>query len=370
MSIIPQDIPRLTRRALRPLIGNRRSKKAGLPPGTLVHIGERRTEHIRTHLIHFNEHEFDETTFDGVGGIPPALAEDRVTWINISGIHDTEAVAGVGRQFGIHPLVQEDIVNTSQRPKMEDFEDHIFVVTKMLHHVPNSEGLRIEQVSLIVGSNYVLSFQEFEGDAFESIRNRLRAGKGRIRKQGADYLAYALLDALVDNYFAVVENLGEEIEALEAGLVANPEKSLLHAINTIKRDLIFLRRSIWPLREVLSALMRDSPRVIKPETGVYIRDVYDHTIQVVDIIETFRDIVGGMMDIYLSSLSNRMNEVIKFLTIIGTIFIPLTFIVGIYGMNFEYMPELGWRYGYFAVMLFMLAVSLGLLAFFRRKGWI
>jgi len=270
----------------------------------------------------------------------------------------------------LHPLILEDIVNTEQRPKMEDFEQYIFVVLKMLQYNEKEDEIIAEQVSLILGSNFVISFQETEGDIFDPIRDRIRNSKGRIRKMGADYLAYALLDAVVDNYFTILEKIGEKIETVEEELVANPIPETLQIIHTMKREMIFLRKSVWPLREVVGGLQRAESALIQESTGIYLRDVYDHTIQVIDTIETFRDMISGMLDIYMSSVSNKMNEVMKVLTIFAAIFIPLTFIAGIYGMNFQYMPELEWQLGYFAVLLIMLLVAVSLLVYFRKKKWL
>jgi magnesium transporter len=253
---------------------------------------------------------------------------------------------------------------------MEDFGDYIFVVLKMLRHDMETEEVKTEQVSLILGPRFVISFQEAEGDVFDPIRDRIRKAKGRIRRMGADYLAYALIDAVVDNYFLILERFAERIEAMEAELVSNPAPETLQKIHTLKRELIFLRRSVWPLREAISGLQRAESRLIADSTEIYLRDVHDHTIQVIDTVESLRDMVSGMLDTYLSSVSNRMNEVMKVLTIIATIFIPITFIAGIYGMNFAFMPELGWRGAYFVVLGIMTAVSLAMIFYFKRKHWL
>lgn len=290
-----------------------------------------------------------------------------VTWINIDGIHDVGVIEKIGKEFDVHTLILEDILNTGQRPKFEDMEKYLFVVLKMLR-LENGTVVA-EQVSLIVGSNYVISFQEQVGDVFEVIRERIRSAKGKIRKMGADYLAYTLLDSIVDNYFAVLENFGERIEVMEEELVVEPDQQTLHQIHGLKRQLINLRKSVWPLREVIGGLERSESELIKDETEVFLRDVYDHTIQVIDSVETFRDMVSGMLDIYLSSVSNRMNEVMKVLTIFAAIFIPLTFIAGVYGMNFEYMPELKYRWGYFGVWGVIICVAAAMLIYFKRKKW-
>ena len=350
--------------------GKKRSVKSGLPPGTLVHIGERIDEEVNVTVIDYDEGTFLEKT---VGSIDECLFfknKPTVTWINMDGIHQVELIRKFGDCYGFHPLVLEDILNTDQRPKLEDYGEYLYIVLKMLHHEKNS-AIIPEQISLIVGKNFVFSFQEgIKGDVFSPVRERLRTGKGRIRGMGADYLAYSLIDAIVDNYFTILEEIGESIEDIEEELVTNPRKETLHKIHELKREMIYLRKAVWPVREVISTLERGESPLIKNTTGVYLRDVYDHTIQVIDTIETSRDMLSGMLDIYLSSISNRMNEIMKFLTIIGTIFIPLTFIVGIYGMNFEFMPEIRWRYGYFAVMTFMFAIGIFMLFYFKKKKWL
>ena len=251
-----------------------------------------------------------------------------------------------GSATDFHPLVLEDILNTDQRPKMEEYGDYLYIVLKMLHDKGKGNQIEAEQVSLVLGPNFVFSFQESGGDVFDQIRERLRTGKGRLRKMGADYLAYTLVDAIVDYYFVILEKLGERIELLEEELVAHPRTETLKEIHTLKREMIFLRKAVWPLREVISGLQRGESPLVQKTTGIYLRDVYDHTIQVIDTIETFRDMLSGVLDIYLSSVSNRLNPVMKVLTIIATVFMPLTFLAGVYGMNFKYMPELEWRWGY------------------------
>ncbi len=347
----------------------RRSKKVGLPPGTLVHIGEKKTEKVRISIIDFDELRFEEREVKTIEECLPIKDKPTVTWINVDGIHQVEVVERIGRCFKLHPLLLEDVVNTDQRPKMEDYGDYIFIVLKMLYYYEKESEIRAEQVSLILGSNFVLTFQEKEGDVFTPIRDRIRNGKGRIRKMGSDYLAYSLLDAIVDNYFAILEKIGEKVEDIEEELVANPSTETIHSIHNLKREMIYLRKSVWPLREVVSRLERWDSALIKDTTVIYLRDVYDHTIQVIDAVETFRDILSGMLDIYLSSISNRMNEVMKVLTIIATIFIPLTLIAGLYGMNFRYMPELEWRWGYPIVIIVMSFIGISMLIYFRRRKW-
>lgn len=348
----------------------RRSKKAGLPPGTPVYVGERKDEEVRISVLDYDEMQYQEKEVKDVEECFPFKDTSTVTWINIDGIHRIDIIEKIGRHFGLHPLIQEDIVNTEQRPKMEDFGDYIYIVLKMIYHDENDGEIKIEQVSLILGENFVISFQEKEGDIFSHVRERIRNGKGRIRKMKADYLAYSLLDAVVDNYFFILEKSGEQIEELEDKVVSEPKPETLQEIHKLKRGMIFLRRSVWPLREVINSLERGESSLIQETSRIYLRDVYDHTIQVIDSVETFRDMLSGMHDTYLSSISNRMNEIMKVLTIIATIFIPLTFVAGVYGMNFKFMPELEWQWGYFAVWLIMVGVAVVMVAFFKRKKWL
>jgi len=345
-------------------------KKIGLPPGTLVHVGEKKIEKIRISIIDYDEAHVEEKEAKSVEECFPFKDKPTVTWINVDGLHEVNLIEQLGTHFGMHPLLLEDILHTEQRPKLEDHEAYLFVVLKMLYYNGEAREIEAEQVSLILGSDFVISFQEREGDVFKYVRERIRNSKGRIRKVGADYLAYALIDAIVDNYFIVLEKLGEQIEVMEEELVTNPTPETLQTIHHLKRELIFLRKSVWPLREVISALDRGESPLIQESTGIYLRDLYDHTIQVIDSVETFRDMVSGMLDIYLSSVSNKMNEVMKVLTIIATIFIPLTFIAGIYGMNFQYMPELGWHWGYPAVWFVICAIFIVMLVYFRRRKWL
>jgi magnesium transporter len=292
-----------------------------------------------------------------------------VSWINADGVHDVKLVEALGHGLGLHPLVMEDILNTDQRPKVEAYGDYLYIVIKMLHFDGETREIRPEQVSLILGRHFVLSLQERPEDVFEGVRQRLRSGR-RIRLMGADYLAYSLLDAIVDNYFFLLEKFGDQVELLEEELITSPTPATLSQIHHFKREMLLLRKAVWPLREVLSSLTRDDNPLISAETRLFLRDVHDHTIHVIDNIETLRDLLAGMIDIYLSSVSNRMNEIMKVLTIMATIFIPLTFIAGVYGMNFEYMPELHWRWAYPLVLLVMIGSACGLLLFFRFRKWL
>ena len=333
-------------------------------------MGEKRRERIKLSVINYDGANFKEKEVTNVEEAVSFRKKSSVTWLNIDGVHQPEIIEQVGKSFNVHPLVLEDIANTGQRPKMEDFDDYLFVVLRMLRFDENDDETKTEQISIILGPDFVISFQEREGDVFDIIRERLRNNKGKLRKMGADYLAYSLIDAIVDNYFVILEKRGETIEDMEDKLVTNPTSETLQNLHDLKREMIFLRKSVWPLREVISRLERSESPLINKSTFVYLRDVYDHTIQVMDSVDTFRDMLSGMLDIYLSSVSNRMNEIMKVLTVIATIFIPLTFIAGIYGMNFKYMPELGQAWGYPAVLTLMLAISVVMLIYFRRKKWL
>jgi magnesium transporter len=349
----------------------KRSKKAGLPPGTLVHVGEKKTDMVRITVLDYDEQNFSERTISAVEECQQFRTTPSVTWINVDGVHRLDIVEKIGQEFGLHPLILEDIVNTGQRPKVEDFGEYMFIVLKMLTYDPKEKAVDSEQVSLVVGQNFVISFQEKSGDVFEHIRERIRTAKGRIRKMVSDYLAYSLMDAIVDHYFLILERLGETIESMAEEVISEPGQKMIQDIHRHKKELILLRRSIWPLREVISSLQRSESSLIKESTVIYLRDVYDHTIQVIDTIESFRDTVSGMVEVYLSSISNRMNAVMKVLTIIATIFIPLTFIAGIYGMNFKHMPELEWPWAYpVGFWLIIVIVVSVMLVYFRRKKWL
>ncbi len=350
---------------------HKRSKKAGLPPGTLLHIGRERAGKAKITILDYDEAGYREGETDSVEECFPFKDRPTVTWINIDGVHSGELLEKMGECYGFHPLVLEDVMNTEQRPKMEDYSEYIYIVLKMLRYNDQNGGTVSEQISLIAGPNFVFSFQEgIEGDVFGPVRDRIRSDKSRIRKMGADYLAYSLIDAIVDNYFSVLEKLGEKVELLEERIVSNPATETLQEIHFLKREMIFLRKAVWPLREVISAVQRGESPLVLESTKIYLRDIYDHTVQIIDTVETFRDMVSGMLDIYLSSLSNRMNAVMKVLTIIATIFMPLTFVAGIYGMNFKYMPELEWRLGYPMFWTVILVVAVSMLIFFRKKDWL
>jgi magnesium transporter len=347
----------------------RLEKEPGLPPGTLVHVGEKKVEKVRIRVIDFDQENLEERELEKIEECLPYRDKPTVTWINIDGLHDVDILERIGKHFGLHPLILEDILHTDQRPKMEDSENYLFIVTKMLSY-DEENHLNVQQFSLVLGQNYIITFQERVGDVFEPVRERLRKGKGRIRKMPPDYLAYALIDAVVDHYFIVLERIAERVEEIEEELIRNPTPETLKTIHHLKRELIFLRKSVWPLRELIGALERGESSLVHEKTTIFLRDLYDHTIQVIDTVETLRDMVSGMLDVFLSSVSNRMNEVMKVLTIIATIFIPLTFIAGIYGMNFKFMPELEWHWGYPLVWSIMIVVGVVMLFYFKRRKWL
>ncbi len=346
------------------------SKKAGQPPGTLIApAGEKPSVPVRITIMDYDQSSFQEKTVESIAACAPFRQTDTVTWINIDALTNVKVIEQVGSCFAIHPLILEDLLNTGQRPKIEEMEGYVYVTLKMLQWHQHDDSVKIEHVSLIIGPNYLISLQEDPGDVFDPVRDRIRK-EGKIRKFGTDYLAYSLIDVIVDNYFVVMEHLEEQVEVLEGDLVENTSRQLLSRISDLKRDMIFLRKSVWPLREVIINLERTDSPIVKEPTRIYLRDVYDHTIQVIDTLEIFRDMVSGMIDIYLSSLSNRMNETMKLLTLIATIFIPLTFIVGVYGMNFPDMPELHSVYGYPAVWGVIIGVALLMVGYYRKRGWI
>ena len=346
------------------------SKKAGLPPGTLVHIGEKMTEKTRVAVVEYDGQDFQEKELKSLEACYLFAKEPVVTWVNVIGIQQVEVLEKLGSCFVVHPPALEDILNTEQRPKIEDYGEDLFIVVKLISYNEKKDEVEAEQISLILRPNALLSFQEREGDDFAGVKERLRGGKGRLRKMGSDYLAYTLLDIVVDQYFVVLEKLGERIEFLEGKLLADPGTTTLQKIQNLKREMLLLRKWVWPLREVISSLERGEFPGIQESTRVYLRDVYDHAIQVMDTIEIYRDMLSGMLDIYLSSLNNRMNAVMKVLTIIATIFMPLTFLAGVYGMNFKHMPELNWPWGYPLILMVMALVAILMLTLFRRKKWL
>ncbi len=346
----------------------KRSKKTGLSPGTLIHIGETRTSSVTVTRFNYAGTHCNEQVVTDLETLRPP-ADETVTWVNVGGVHKVDVLEGFGKHFGLHPLLLEDIANTDQRPKLDDYETYLFLVMKMLMTSDRGDIL-VEQVSFVLGRNYVLSFQENGTDVFGAVRDRLKGGKGRLRQNGSDYLMYALIDAVVDQYFTVLEMLGERIESLQERVIADPKPETLQDIHALKRQLLFVRRAVWPLREAMNNLSRSECPFLHEPMKLFFRDVYDHVVQIVDTIETLREMVSASLDIYLSSVSYRLNAVMRVLTVITTIFMPLSFIAGIYGMNFEHMPELKWAWGYPMALGIMGIVAAIMLIGFRLKNWL
>jgi magnesium transporter len=322
-------------------------------------------------LIEYSNEFFDEKNLTDSEAPAQYLPAKNNIWVNFDGITDQVKIEQICAIFNIHPLIIEDILSPDQRPKIEEFDDSILIIMKMLSFDPTTDEVITEHLSVLFGNNYVLSFQEdVEGDPFDTIRTRLRHNKGKLRSKGSDYLAYSLFDAIVDNYFIILEHIGDRIEILEDELLENPSTITIQKIHKLKNEMIGLKRTVWPLREIINSLKKTASPLVDDNTRIYISDLYDHTIQVIETVETYRDMISGMLDIYLSSISNKMNEVMKTLTIISTIFIPLTFIVGLYGMNFKYMPELSWKFGYPVVLLIMFTVAVYMVRKFIRKKWL
>ena len=342
----------------------------GLPPGTLVHVGDNKLEKSLITIFDYDLNHYEERTAETIEESFAFRDKPSITWINIDGIQEMEVIQKIQTHFKIHPLVLEDILNTQQRPKMEDHGEYIYMILKMLYVDSDSGEIKSEQISLILGLNCVISFQETVGDIFDPIRDRIRNLKGRVRKAGADYLAYVLIDSIVDNYFLMLELLDNQIEKLEDNILKNPKPEYAHEIHQLKREVIYIRKQIWPLREMISNLQRCESSLIKKDTLIYLEDIHDHAVQVVDTIESFRDILGGLHDIHLSNVSNKLNEAIKVLTVISTIFMPLTFLVGVYGMNFRHMPELEWRYSYPILWIIIIILAGGMYRFFKNKNWV
>jgi magnesium transporter len=346
-----------------------RSLKSGLPPGTLVHLGERKIDRAAVSVIEYGPDELVERGLSVVDD-----ERERVTlpvrWINVHGLHEPEVMAEIGQRFKLHPLVLEDILNTDQRPKVDDYGDYLYIVARFFDYDAAAMTSSSEQVSLVVGDDFVLSFQERPTGSFSPLRERLRQDRGRIRRLGADYLAYALLDVVVDRYFAVLEQIGEHTDRVEDELMHSATPALLQTLHQLKRETLALRRAVWPLREVLNTLARADTRFFKPETLPYLRDVYDHTVHVIESLEAIRDVLAGMLDIYLSSISNRVNQEVRVLTVIALIFMPATLISGIFGMNFRTMPLLDNPFGFFAAIGLMTVVATTVAAIFWRRRWL
>ncbi|NHJ04277.1 MAG: magnesium and cobalt transport protein CorA [Candidatus Heimdallarchaeota archaeon] len=320
-------------------------------------------------FICYDEKNFEEFKIENVNTLKDLFKEKQVNWVDIVGTKNLDIIKSIGENFNIHPLIVEDIYSTDQRLKIDYFPDYAFIVVKAVNYI-KGEIFELEQINIIFGKNFVFSFQEFLPNQFEQIFERIKQAKGRVRKFGADYLVYVLLDILVDNYFTIMEDFSERIDELQEILIDNPSPKVLQEIYELKKDLIKIRKAAWPLREVVSQISKIGAEFFNESTNIYFRDVYDHVIQIIDTLETYRDMLSGMVDIFMSSVSNKMNEIMKVLTIIATIFIPLTFIAGVYGMNFQFMPELAWKWGYLTIMCLMIVIGIGMIVFFRRKKWL
>lgn len=345
-------------------------------PGTVTYIGRKESVETELEVIDYNNESFDRYVSTHPEDAFKFENPDKISWINIDGLNNTVEIEKLGKYYGLHPLLLEDIVNTNQRPKIDEYPDYVFMVVKMLYFPKSSadksiQSLVIEHISLVMGKDYILTFQESGGDVFEGVRDRITNNKGRIRSNGSDYLLFSLLDAIIDNYFEVIDNISEKIEILEERLFhpqANDE--IIFEIQELKRTILRIRRAVFPLREVLGRMEKLGNNLMEDKTRNYFRDLYDHVIQVSENIDIYREMTRGLMEMYMTTISNRMNEVMKVLTIIATIFIPLTFIVGVYGMNFEYIPELKWKYSYFVLWGIMILIFLSMLYYFRRKKWL
>jgi magnesium transporter len=345
-----------------------RSHKAGLPPGTVVHIGEQKSETTRVRVMHYDAAKLTERELDRVEEGASLKAASGVTWVHVTGVHDVELLGRLGKSFGLHPLVVEDISNTDQRPKVEEYEGYAYLVIKLIHEAP-ANGIVVEQVSVVLGPDFVLSFEEAEPTVFDAVRQRLRDSRGSIRAQGADYLAYSLLDSVVDNYFGVLERFGERVELLQEELVGKTSERAQHTLHQLRREMVRLRKCVWPLREVIGSLERGGSPLFRRETWVYLRDVYDHVIHMIDTLETQHEILTYTMDLNLLNATNRLNEIIKVLTVFATLSIPPMLIASIYGMNFKFMPELKWPWGYPFALVLMFGLAGAMLVYFRRKKW-
>ena len=359
----------MAKRSKKTTLIRKRGRKVGQPPGTLVHVGEQHSENASLTLVRYNQEQYSEQILPRVAELDRNAHTEQMLWCQVKGVHDATVVQEIGELFELHPLVMEDILNTDQRPKLEIHEHYLYIVLKAIEFDAETSAARTEQISLVLGDGFLLSLQERSNDLFQGVNNRLRSGR-RLRALRADYLAYALIDTLVDNYFLLLERFGDNVEALEEELLSNPSPATLARIHHFKREMLLLRKAVWPLREVLVSLGRDESDLVSRDTQMYIRDVYDHTIHIMDSIDTIRDLLASMLDLYISSVSNRMNEIMKVLTIFASIFMPLTFIAGIYGMNFQNMPELSMPWGYPIALGVMISIGACLAGYFRWKKWL
>ncbi len=348
----------------------RRAKKAGLPPGSLVYLGDKPNADTKITLFDYVEGQLEEREITRPDDCAVYKESNTVTWINVDGIQNIDVLEKIGKQYDLHPLVLEDILNTDQRPKVEDHERYLYVVLKMLSYNEKEQEVAIEQLSLVLGENFLLSFQDKPGDVLDPLRERIRQAKGRIRKLGADYLLYAIMDEVIDHYFGVLENLGEKIAQIEEIVAVRPKQDTLQQIHRLKREMIVLRKAVWPLRELIGMLRHDDMPLLKETTSIYFRDLNDHIVQIIDGVEAYRDMLSGMLDVYLSIMSNRTSGVMKVMALFSAIFMPLTVITGVFGMNFKNFPELEWKYGFQGTVILMLVLAISMIVLFRRKKWL
>ena len=351
--------------------GARSSAKSGQAPGTIFYVGDQpASAPTKLTLIEYSDNFFEEKPLSLIGDCDHQTDKKTVKWLNVDGVHNSKIIADVGTKFNLHSLLLEDVTNTFQRPKIEEYDNTLFIVVKMLSYDSEKKKVEVEQVSLVLGSNFIISFQEeIEGDLFDNLRQQIRAGKQKLTNSGADYLLYSILDIMIDHYFVMLEKIGEEMDEMEDFLIETTSNDIMKDIYRLKRELIMLRKNLWPMREMLAILERTEFTLLSKSSHFYFRDIYDHAIQAIETIEMYRDMLSGMMEIYLSTASNRLNSIMKVLTTISTIFIPLTFIVGVYGMNFDFMPELHWKYGYTLVWSIMAATVAFMIYYFRKKQW-
>lgn len=350
---------------------NNASEKSGLPPGSLIHVGDIHESVTRMSVIDYSKENIEEQEIESVDDILKYKDSNTVTWVIIEGLTNVTIVERIGAIFGIHNLVLEDILNTHQRPKFEEYDDHLYIVLKSLLTENERFTVAYEQISLLVLKNFVFVFKEKTDDLFKPVQQRLKTSKGRLRSLGSDYLTYAILDTIVDQNFIIIDSLDDAITSVEDSLLTSePTQDTLHTIQMLKREIISIRRNVSPIRELMSGMLRSESDLINEKTHIYLRDVSDHAIRVIESIELYREILTGLLDIYISSVSNKMNEVMKVLTVFASIFIPLTFLAGIYGMNFEYMPELKWKWAYPVLWAVFVSIPVVLLIYFKRKKWL
>lgn len=348
----------------------KRSLRIGLAPGSIVYTGEKQTNTVSMHMIDYDKDTIVEKDISTISQCEAFQKKPTVSWLNINGVHDEALLKEIGKAYSIHHLVLEDILSTHQRPKMEEYENYIYIVLKMLTFDENKKEISSEQVSFVLGENVVISFQEKEGDVFDPIRKRIKTSSGRVRKMSADYLVYTLIDIIIDNYYLILERLGGNLDTLDEGIFSNASEHHLQQIHRIRHDLVHMRKHVLPLRDMFHAFERSDSPLITQQTKHYLRDAYDHTVQIIDSLDVCREMQSSLQDMYMSNQSNKMNQIMQTLTIIATLFIPLTFIAGIYGMNFHHMPELSWKYGYSTVLFVMAMLASTMLVWFRKKKWL